>query len=122
MDYINELIKKEPESVTFIRNEDGTYKVRETGIVGVDENNKLFDIKIVIPKCKVKWDINGFILMPSIEEVLKSDNESGEIYVMSVSCKNQNEELQLCTKVNGNIIPKCMNLREQNYCVNKTCH
>lgn len=78
---INIFKDKYPDSIQFIRNADGTYKVIYTGIVDVDKDNQVIcNSTIELPKTKLKWNKNGFLPIPMIEEILKSDDDDDEIF------------------------------------------
>lgn len=117
---INIFKDKYPDSIQFIRNTDGTYKVVYTGMAGVDENNQIIcNSTIEIPKTKLKWDKNGFLPVPMIEEILKTDGNDGELF--SVIVPEEEKKYPLCPKVNGETIPRCMSLRDRKYCTSRIC-
>jgi len=110
---------KYPDSIQFIRNTDGTYKVIYTGIAGVDEDNKVICNSIIeIPKAKLKWDKNGFLPVPMIEEILKSDDNDDEIFSVIVP---EEKKYPLCPKVDGDVIPRCLSLKDRKYCTGNMC-
>lgn len=101
---INIFKDKYPDSIQFIRNTDGTYKVIYTGMAGVDEDNQVIcNSTIEISKAKLKWDKNGFLPVPMIEEILKSDDNDAEMF--SVIVPEEKTEYSLCPKIDGDVIP-----------------
>lgn len=117
---INIFKDKYPDSIQFIRNTDGTYKVVYTGMAGVDENNQIIcNSTIEIPKTKLIWNKNGFLPVPMIEEVLKNDDNDNEIF--SAIIPEEEKKYPLCPKVNGDIIPRCMSLKDRKYCTGRIC-
>lgn len=117
---INIFKDKYPDSIQFVRNADGTYKVIYTGMTGVDEDNQIVcNSTIEIQRAKLKWDKNGFLPIPMIEEILKSDGNDDELF--SVIVPEKENKYPLCPKVNGDSIPRCMNLRDKKYCSSNIC-
>ena len=116
---INIFKEKYPDSIHFIRNTDGTYKVVYTGIVGVDENNQVIcNSTIEIPKAKLKSDKNGFLPIPMIEEILKSEDKNGELFSIAVP---EETECSLCKKVSDKGVPICKYLKDMKYCTGEVC-
>lgn len=88
---MNILKEKRPDNIIFERNQDGTYRVTYTGIVGVDESNKAFvDAKISLLKCKINWNDSGFLPMPLIGEILKDTDRSGAILNLLIPDNKKN--------------------------------
>lgn len=113
---------KKPNRVSFIRNKDGTYKVVQTGLVCVDNDNKLLtNVTIEFPRCEIEWDKHDIATMPFVKEILKSDDEKEELFSVLIPDKSVNKEYPLCPKVNGNSIPRCINLRDRKYCSGNLC-
>jgi len=116
---INIFKDKYPDIIQFIRNTDGTYRIIYTGMTGVDENNQIIcNSTIEIPKAKLKWDKNGFLPVPMIEEILKSDDNDDELFSIIVP---EEKKYPLCPKVDGYVIPRCMMLKDRKYCAGNVC-